>query len=215
MNRFITFLLSFIACCIFSADLFAQKSSQIPDWVRKRLNEGQYARLEELAKHFPGGGDYSIFKRRDIDTTGLYARLSRAIEDKPSELTPNSTLSILMHNKIKTPCKTERVECVCNSYIVYSSIDGYDVHVMLDIIYHIDEAGMPEVLKWDAKAKSFSNIPVLFEFKTDLKPEYLSRFMFKPESNCFEGYIVGTLYFTDPYGEEHKEFVSENFSIEN
>lgn len=120
-----------------------------------------------------------------------------------------------MHNKIKTPYKIERVECVYNSYIVYSSIDGYDVHVMLDVINHIDEAGMPEVLKWDAKAKSFSNIPVRFEFKTDLKPEYLSRFKFKPESNRFEGYIVGTLYFTDPYGEEHKEFVSENFSIEN
>lgn len=216
MNKFIALLLSFIVCCgIFSTDLFAQESSRIPDWVRKRLNEGQYAKLEEFVKNFPGGGDYNIFKRRDLDTTGLYARLSRAIENAPLGRRSNMTFSILPHNKIKSPYTTLRGEYVRNSYIIYSNIDGYDAHVILDVTCAVDETGEPEILKWETGAKSFSNIPVRFELKTDLDPIYLSRFKFNPKSNCFEGYIVGTLYFTDVYGEEHKELVSENFSIEN
>lgn len=215
MKKLTAFLILVTSACIFSLNLFSQEPTQIPDWVRKRLNAGQYAKLEEFVKNFPGGGDYNIFKRRDLDTTGLYARLSRAIENLPSGSRAGATFSILPHNKIKFPYKTERVEYVRNSYIIYSNIDGYDAHVTLDVTCIVDETGIPEILKWEAMAKSFSNIPVWFEPKTDLDPVYLSRFKFEPQSNSFEGYIVGTLYFTDPYGEEHKEFVSENFSIEN
>lgn len=52
MKKLTAFFILVTSACIFSLNLFSQEPTQIPDWVRKRLNAGQYAKLEEFVKNF-------------------------------------------------------------------------------------------------------------------------------------------------------------------
>lgn len=215
MKYCILLFVIFILC----DDMYAQDtdsdnySSEPPVWVQKRLNPDQYRMLVKLSEYY-SAMDYSIFKRRDIDTVGLYDKIRLWIKDTQKDTLHQVTrCTFLLSGKSRAPYKVEKHEYIVADYLIYSSVEGYDAHVMLTLSYYIDNNGYPRVIECHAGSKSMSGVPVRFKSHTGGVPTP-DRFDYDIDRQQFNGYISGVLFYIDPYGKEHREEVSENFTID-
>lgn len=187
------------------------REKQIPEWVKKRLNPGQYGQLEKLSSYYKEI-DYTLFRRRDLDTTGLYIRLSDAVKNAEYNPERATSVSFMPRGKVVFPYNEEQIVCEKKKGIVYSSIDGYDAHVEIEFCYYMEQ-DVPVLLYWKASAKSFSGIPVRYEEQEMEQPDLASFFSYQPDRKVFQGWLIGTLTFTDADGNEHMEGVGENFDV--
>ena len=199
-----TVLIAFILSLSYS--LFAREEQRsIPEWVENRLNKGQLEQLHKLSEKVEEI-DFAIFKRRDLDTTGLYDKIRKAAENVAGE-----SVSFMKADRKIMPYKSETLTYTRRSYIVYSNIEGYDAHVVLTVTY--DTTGeIPYIEDWYVRAKSFSGAPVKF-VESDTEAPYNSRLDYNSTTAEFDGYIVGTLKYVDPYGKVYEDEVAENFHI--
>lgn len=190
-----------------SYSLFArEKQNPIPGWVENRLNKGQLEQLRKLSEKVEEI-DYAIFKRRDLDTTELYDKIRKATENVSGE-----SVSFMKADRKIIPYKSETLTYIRKSYIVYSSIEGYDAHVVLTVTYGNTTGEVPYIEDWHVRAKSFSGIPVKF-VESDAMAPYNSRLDYNSTTGEFDGYIVGALQYVDPYGKAYEDEVAENFQI--
>lgn len=183
----------------------------VPEWVRSRLTEDQFVILKKISQRYKSI-DYRIFKRRDLDSAGISYMLNQTYSDSLNrEKALGTDLVFYPLNLSKDLTVLDRLDCYRVGSIVYSSIEGYDVHVVINAKI-CKESNIPEVIDWQVEVKSFSGIPVRME-----KDEWDTKnvfFEYNSIQQRFDGYVSCRLYYEDPYGKEHREEVSENFTID-
>lgn len=110
--------------------------------------------------------------------------------------------------------RSETFPCEKRELLLYSSLDGYDAHLLLTLYYYVDShSGRPVILKTSLDGYSFSDLEVSFEEFSSPAP-YGNYIQYVPALDKFKAYYAGTLHFKDAIGNEHKEGVSLNTYIE-
>lgn len=112
--------------------------------------------------------------------------------------------------KTLVPFCSRTIVCREKKVILYTDTNGYDAHLVLTLVYEVDERnGEVVVLKKEVHPFSFSGIEVEVEAcSQNLDLKYLSG------AGCFKGDYESTMKVVDPVGEHHIEQVNVSFFIE-
>ena len=190
----------------------------IPEWVKEVTTPEEYKIWETLSQYYKI--DYSELKKRnwtDEERKEEYARLRAMCESLKQYDTKKWSGSrfVFPYGVLATSeaYSTTPLRCMESRYIIYSSLDGYDAHVVLDVVYTINpQTKQPRIIHHEIKAVSFSGLEVRVEEHIPGNDE-LSQFGAKIEAigDGFRGYYPGTLYFTDPTNGKHSEPLNINF----
>lgn len=194
----------------------------IPEWVKNKTTPEEYQLWKTFGQYYQI--DYSGLKSRKLEgerKEHFYNRLRKMCENLRSgkEIPPHDAKFSIIYalcDTVSAYC-TERLECIQKKSVIYTSLDGYDAHVELNLIYYIDEkTKTPQIINCSTQGVSFSGLKVSTKeakFSGD-NQMYGFRINYLSEDKMFKGYYTGTLYFTDAIGKSYQEEVSVNFLIE-
>lgn len=198
-----------------------------PVWLKNKVTEAQYDSLAQLSKYYAVNYDY--FKRRNLtkDAIRLYVKRTEVLlsEKRIKELSahPNDTCYFDKYG-YPVPVKpfTQTAEADGSKtarYIVYSEIDGYDAHIVLDIKLHTGENGNVEFTDVKLQPYSLSGLKVEFIGKMIYMPSERDRWWiveqdkFDKEGRTPDFWVDGLLKVEDAMGYVHTELVDKKFFL--
>lgn len=198
-----------------------------PAWIKNKVTDAQYDSLAMLSKYYWVNYDY--FKQRDLTkerisiyVSGIKRLLSeenlKQIKQLPKDA-PNYydyyPGSVLLKPFMVLPNADGSKQM---KYIVYSEIDGYDAHVMVEARVNKNTNGNIVFSKLKLVPYSVSGLKVEIDnmdFKSESRPSYHIVYdgVYDTRSLMSEFKICGLLKFEDAMGYHHTELVQQSFYL--
>ena len=187
----------------------------VPEWVKKQTSPEEYEVWKALGEYYKV--DYSIVKKyrtmSDESRDKLYNLIKQEVENiktgknkgKKGAAYTFSSPSIKVSPYTSTALGNG---CTESKYVIYSSYNGLDAHVVLTLIYRLDsDYGTPLIVENRMSATSVSKLNVNFGNLQWMRIQY------HLDVNELHGQLTGNLHIIDPEGQEYNEGFSPQFII--
>ena len=195
-----------------------------PAWLHNKVTPEQYDTLALL--NMIASVNYDLLKgyntdKRDIDAVmaQVHKAIDRFTNDKDFNKRTDNFLSssgYTLTQKIiswqERPKSTIEARC-----LLYSSIDGYDAHVVLTATLHKDKkTGTYTSSQYKVESYSLGGAKVecqvkLYDHPTNQECQQVTFGKGKTASKLL---ITGSITFTDPLGNKHREPINNNLTLE-
>lgn len=198
-------------------DLEYEAKGVVPEWVKRITTPEEYEIWSTLSRYYriyyppiKYLRTYSDAEKKDL-YQGLRNRCDRLLSGK-EKVAERETFEIALGSSDDTlsAYREEILECKKKNVLLYTSLNGFDAHVELDLVYVFDStSNQVTFLQHKVIPKSFSNLKVTMEEPVELKIEYY------PKAGYIKGYCyVSKFKVVDAEGIEHKEGnVNVNFIV--
>ena len=190
---------------------FAQFTDVIPSWVKDVTTPEEYKVWEEVVKNYQINFENSPLlksKKAHDDAEARakgYASLKELAAHKPENSLPGVKAKFFesfdRYRTIVPEVKDEIGKGKLMTAIVYSSLDGYDVHLRVSANYFGEDKARSVISNPRLEVESLSGLKAEFDSK-------IFTFALTPDKTCFHSNIGGFLKFTTPKGEEKQEYVN-------
>ncbi len=198
----------------------ADKGKMPPQWLLNKVTPAQYDTLAILNRLC--NVDYSMLKGYDVTQNDIANVMKLACENIRKALgnndgaTPNIVFKSVTVKQVsawsdKVDKSTRKVD-----YLVYSSIDGYDVHLLLRTSLQRDrKTGGYRSVAYELVPYSVQGIPVTIERASVSKGgQPVERLEIGKDGKSASYAINATINFVDPLGNKHQELVSNSVILE-
>lgn len=195
-----------------------------PAWLRNKLTQAQYDSVARLSKYY--AVNYNHFKQRNLTQQDIQRYVKIMGRDLDAETlkrleprTDTCMYNISLKAKVAhpfTPATVDNDDYI--HYIVYSEIDGYDAHIMLEVKKSQMESGNADVSQMRLAPYSLSGLKVELMY---MHIKSLAGNGLKPAAEpATDSTITTTPYqlsgafcYEDAMGNVHKEFVDRVFFL--
>lgn len=186
----------------------------VPEWVKEQTTPEEYEAWKAFGEYYKV--DYSIVMQYRMmpeeSRKKLYNLIKHEVENiqtgktKGKKGTPYtfSSPSVNVTPYASTALENGATE---SKYIIYSSYNGLDAHVVLTLVYRMGPDGTPLIVENRMSATSASNLRVYFG---NLQ---WARIQYNPATNKLQGQLTGNLHVIDPKGQEYHEGFGPKFTI--
>ena len=204
--------------CVVTAEV--PKGMLPPRWLLNKVTPAQYDTLAALNRLC--NVDYSMLKGYNVTPQMVSSVIAQAREqlhkavDSVNEATPGVGWRAIMSKTIKPWREMVEKGVRTVEYMVYSSIDGYDVHLLLRAkLQRAGKKGNWCSVSYELVPYSIQNIPVEVSHALVSQQGGVPVDSIEIGSDVQKrGYAVSaTLRFTDPLGNKHEEFASVSIHL--
>lgn len=207
-----------------TADRYNLRGNMPPAWLHNKVTAEQYDTLALL--NMIASVNYDLLKGHNTDkytVDAVMQQVHKAIDRFTNDTDFNKrtdnflsgsgyTLTPKIISWQERPKSTVEVRC-----LLYSSIDGYDAHVVLTATLHKDKkTGAYTSSRYKVEGYSMGGAKVdcqakLYDHPTDQECQQVTFGKGKIASNLL---IMGNITFTDPLGNKHQEQINNNLTLE-
>ena len=198
----------------------SQKGCLPPRWLLNKVTPAQYDTLVALNRLC--NVDYSMLKgyhvtAKDVPHLMEQARkmLARALEN-PNGSTAAVGWTVIIMKRAKPVADVTEKGVRRLTYIIYSSVDGYDAHLQLRGTVRKDrKSGKLYLVDYEVTPYSVQGIPAKADGVT-IKGNgnvNMDELLINEDVKTIGYALNGTLSFTDPLGDVHKEQVNASVSL--
>ena len=201
-------------------NLCVPKGELPPVWLKNKVMPEQYDTLAML--NMVASVNYDMFKGYNI--TPVYIRnamtaVERALERfmRSKDKTPKTfTIGSMQGGNIQPlpgRCKGKD-----SQFLLYSSIDGYDAHVVLTATRYKDKKTggyNADTYRMEGLSLGGAIVTCDLELCDSKRGEEVKCVKISTDGLSGEYSLVGTITFVDPLGCKHKEYVNRQFRLAN
>lgn len=221
-----------MACTAFGQNIikdYAQLTKQgemPPAWLKNKLTQAQYDSLVPLSKYY--AVSYNHFKQRNLSRQQIQRYvmiMAKALDAKSlknlEQKTDTTMFTIVPGTVAVHPLALATADSTADArYIVFSDMDGYDAHVMLEVKKLRTKADGTTLLGMKLIPYSLSGLKVeLVEMKLQSTVKSASEKGVRIESdskNLSSPYdVFGLLRFEDGMGYVHTVLVNQRFYLKD
>lgn len=223
MKKLFLTLLIFLCCGAYgqTPGNYNKKGNLPPAWLKNKVNEKQYATLVKFNKLYDV--DYTAYKGYNLSKDFIDRQIQIAqkiIKEPPQKNAPDYARQhysvIKFHDKMMPFNKIEKENSKDVQYLLYSSEDGYDVHILLKANFSKDPAnGLNSAQHYTLEGYSLSKIPIKADVKLllskslkEIEKINLDKDEVSPNYN-----LQGVIEYDDPLGYHHKEFINQSLTL--
>lgn len=196
------------------------KCQMPPHWLLNKVTPAQYDTLVVLNRLCTV--DYSMLKGYNVTSADVAQVMKTAREyinkalANTNGVTPNVGWKVTSIKQLRPWCDKIEKNVRKVEYMVYSSIDGYDVHLLLRTTLLRDrKTGGYRSVAYQLVPYSVQNIPVTVDAPSVcFKGKPVTNLEIGKDGKSASYTINATVIFTDPLGEKHQELVSTTVTLE-
>lgn len=196
------------------------KGNMPPLWLQNKVTPAQFDTLVVLNRLC--NVDYSAFKGYGLPASivSLYMNSAKRWIQNVMKDSVNVTPNVgwgLYETQILKPLKDNTVKGVRKvEYVIYSSVDGYDVHMLLMAEMKLNKrSGNYESVTFQIAPYTLARIPITIG-KTELlegESQKVSQIVIPKDSRSATYSLNGYVFFIDPLGDKHRENINSFFKL--